>query len=64
MDWKDYIAQLRVEWNGRKVIYQGEQHTVVDVDYNGALLIDRETMYNKATAIAPYMLDKKEVTQC
>lgn len=64
MDWKDRIAQLRVEWNGRKVIYQGEQHTVVDVDYNGALLIDRETMYNKTTAILPYMLDKKEVTQC
>lgn len=64
MDWKDHIAQLRVEWNGRKVIYQGEQHTVVDVDYNGALLIDRETMYNKTTAILPYMLDKKEVTKC
>jgi len=64
MDWKDRIAQLRVEWNGRKVIYHGEQHTVVGVDYNGALLIDRETMYNKTTAIAPYMLDKKEVTKC
>ena len=64
MDWKDRIAQLHVEWNGRKVIYQGEQHTVVDVDYNGALLIDRETMYNKTTAIEPYMLDKKEVTKC
>ena len=64
MDWKDRIAQLRVEWNGRKVIYQGEQHTVVDVDYNGALLIVRETMYNKTTAIEPYMLDKKEVTKC
>ena len=64
MDWKDRIAQLRVEWTGRKVIYQGEQHTVVDVDYNGGLLIDRETMYNKTTAIEPYMLDKKEVTQC
>lgn len=64
MDWKDRIAELRAEWTGRKVIYQGEQHTVVDVDYNGALLIDRETVYNKTTAIAPYMLDKKEVTQC
>lgn len=64
MTWAEYIAKLRAEWNGRKVIYQGEQHTVVDVDYNGALLIDRETMYNKTTAILPYMLDKKEVTQC
>lgn len=64
MDWKDRIAELRAEWIGRKVKYQGEQHTVVDVDYNGALLIDRETMHNKTTAIAPYMLDKKEVTQC
>lgn len=61
MTWAEYIAKLRAEWNGRKVIYQGEQHTVVDVDYNGGLLIDRETMYNKTTAIAPYMLDKKEV---
>lgn len=64
MDWKDRIAQMRAEWTGRKVIYQGEQHTVVDVDYNGGLLIDRETMYNKTTAIETYMLDKKEVTQC
>lgn len=64
MTWAEHIAELRAEWNGRKVIYQGEQHTVVDVDYNGALLIDLETMYNKTTAIEPYMLDKKEVTQC
>ena len=32
MDWKDRIAELRAEWTGRKVIYQGEQHTVVDVE--------------------------------
>ena len=64
MDWKDRIAELRAEWTGRKVIYQGEQHTVVDVDYNGGLLIDKKATFTETTAIAPYMLDKKEVTKC
>lgn len=59
MTWKEHIEEMRKEWTGRKVKYQGNAHTVMDVDYNGALLIDRETIYNKTTAILPYMLDKE-----
>ena len=58
--WKEHIAELRQEWTGKLVKYQGAIYTVLDVDYNGALLINRETIYNSTTAILPGMLDKEE----
>ena len=61
MIYKERIEKLRKEWTGRKVKYHGEQYTVVDVDYNGGLLIDKKATFTETTAIAPYMLDKKEV---
>lgn len=48
--WKDYIDGLKTEWIGKTVCFQGEQHKVVDVDYNGVLHIDRPTEHNATTA--------------
>lgn len=48
--WKEYIERLKTEWVGKKVIFDGEIHTIVDVDYNSILHIDRPTEYNKTTA--------------
>ena len=57
MSYKDWIEKMRREWTGRTVIYQGEPHTVVDVDYNGALLLDIPTRFTDTTAVAEWMLD-------
>ena len=48
MLYKDYVQSLRDKFIGAVVYYDGERHTVVDVDYNGALLIDRPASINSA----------------
>jgi len=48
--WKDYVEELRAEWIGKTVNFQGAQYKIVDVDYNGVLHIDRPTEYNATTA--------------
>ena len=51
MDYREHIGQLKAEWIGKKVIYENELHTVIDVDYNGALLIDKKAQYTETTAV-------------
>lgn len=63
MTYRDYIERKKAEWIGKKVSYEGTEYTVVDVDYNGALLIDKphryhETYTSPTTAIDTYMLDE------
>lgn len=57
-DYKEYIAEKKMKWVGKKVKYKNAEYTVVDVDYNGLLLIDLESSHNTTTAIDVYMLDK------
>lgn len=40
--WKEYIDKLKSQWIGKEVVYENEKHRVVDVDYNGLLLIDKQ----------------------
>ena len=60
--WREYIADLKQEWIGKAVLFQGQQYIVVDIDYNGGLLIDKETYYHESytgttTAIDINMID-------
>ena len=55
--YREFIENKKRFWVGKKVMYAGEQHTVVGIDYNGALLIDRPTQWNETTSIAPFQLD-------
>lgn len=60
--WSEYIADLKQKWIGKAVLFQGQQYIVVDIDYNGCLLIDKEHYYHETytsptTAIATYMID-------
>lgn len=48
--WKDYIERLKAEWIGKKVEFDNDIYTIVDVDYNGVLHIDKPTAHNKTTA--------------
>lgn len=49
--WKGYIEKLKKEWIGKEVIFKNEKHKVVDVDYNGALLIDKKARMTDTTAV-------------
>lgn len=51
MTYKEYIDNLRNEWIGKRIVYQGNQYSVVDVDYNGMLMIDKKAEYTSTTAI-------------
>ena len=57
MTYKEYIERKKAEWVNRKVSYQGIIYTVVDVDYNGYLLIDKKARFTDTTAISEFQLD-------
>ena len=50
--WKNCIEEMKKKWIGKKVIFEEEQHTVVDVDYNGSLLIDKKARMTDTTAVS------------
>ncbi len=50
--YKAYIEKLRRDWIGVTVEYNGGVYRVVDVDYNGALLIDLPAAFTDTTAVA------------
>lgn len=51
MTWREYIEKERKTYIGRKVKYEGKIYTVVDVDYNGCILIDKHAEFTPTTAI-------------
>ena len=57
MAYKDYIAQLKKEWIGQKVCFDGAEYNVVDVDYNGALLINKKAEFTATTAVLPTQVE-------
>jgi hypothetical protein len=54
MTYKQYIENMKKLYVGKTVRYKGILYIVVDVDYNGALLIDMSSQFNETTAIEPY----------
>lgn len=58
MTYRQHIEELRAEWIGREISYKGERHTIVGVDYNGSILIDKPARFTDTTAIAIHMVDK------
>ena len=50
--WKEYITKLKEQWIGKSVVYENERYNVVDVDYNGFLLIDKKAAHTDTTAVA------------
>lgn len=51
MTYKEYINNLKRTYIGKKVYYNDVKYTVVDVDYNGALLINKPATYTETTAV-------------
>lgn len=56
MSYRDLVEQERREYIGRDVIYKGERHKIVDVDWNGAIMIDLKARFTETTAL--YRFDK------
>lgn len=50
--YKEYIEKLKSQWIGKEVVYENEKYRVVDVDYNGMLLIDKKARMTDTTAVA------------
>ena len=53
--YKNFISALKKKWIGKRVMYSGKIYTVVDVDYNGCLLIDKKAQFTNTTAIDAFM---------
>ena len=45
---------MKEKWIGKTIEQEGEKYKVVDVDYNGALLIDKKARFTDTTAIAAW----------
>ena len=56
-DYSQWIAERRQKWIGEKVVYQGVEYTVIDVDYNGALLINKKAQFTDTTAVMEWMCE-------
>ena len=52
--YKEYINELKNEWIGKIVEYEGKKYNVVDVDYNAMLLIDKRAKHTDTTAVEKY----------
>lgn len=59
--YKEYIEKLKKKWIGKVVTYKNKKYNVVDVDYNGMLLIDKKARYTDTTAVSS--LTVKEVKE-
>lgn len=57
--YRELVEKDRAEWIGQKVLFKGEQYTVVDVDYNGALLIDKKARFTDTTAVSRFQIERR-----
>lgn len=55
--YREWIESLKRKWIGKQVKFEDNIYNVVDVDYNGFLLIDRKARYTETTAVAPYHVE-------
>ena len=58
MTYREMIETMRLEWTGARVFFEGKEYTVVDVDYNGALLIDKPARFTDTTAVETWMVTR------
>ena len=56
MTYRESIEAMRREWRDRKVEYEGKIYSVLDVDYNGSLLIDKPDEFKATTAVTVGMV--------
>lgn len=52
MTYKEYIESKKRKWIGKNVKYEDKIYKVVDVDYNGILLINKKARFTDTTAVS------------
>ena len=57
MDYRERIEQDKKKWIGKTVRIDGRTYNVVDVDYNGALMIDKPARFTETTAVGAWMVE-------
>lgn len=55
--YEEYIESMKREWIGKRVKFEDSIYNVVDVDYNGVLLIDKKAQYTDTTAVMTYHVE-------
>lgn len=48
--YRNFIAALKDKWSGKNVAYDNAVYKVIDVDYNGFLLINKKAEFTDTTA--------------
>ena len=56
--YREWIGKLKAEWIGKEVIYENNKYKVVDIDYNGLLLINKKAKHTETTAVATHHVKK------
>ena len=56
MTYREGIEAMRRQWRDREVIFEGTVYTVLDVDYNGSLLINKPDEFKATTAVSTSMV--------
>ena len=56
--YRDFIEGMKKTWVGQLVEFEGKTYTVVDVDYNGSLMIDKPAQFTATTAVSTQMVNK------
>lgn len=54
MAYNELVEKDRQSFVGKNVIYKGGPYKVVDVDYNGALLIDLRAQFTETIAVSRF----------
>ena len=49
--YREWIEKLKEQWIWKKVIFENDHVLLIDVDYNGALLIDKKARMTDTTAV-------------
>ena len=60
MAYSNYIEEMKNKWIGKSVLFEGTKYKVVDVDYNGGLLIDKKARFTDTTAVGVWMVEVAE----
>lgn len=60
--WKEHLTSMREEWVGARVKFEGKTYRVVEVDSNGALLIDKPAQFTDTTAVDVGMVTRMRMS--
>ena len=54
MTYRELVERERKQYIGRTAFYKGEEFKIVDVDYNGAIMINKKARFTDTTAVSRF----------